>query len=120
MKKISRKEYVSMYGPTTGDKVRLGDTDLIAEVEHDYTIYGEELKFGGGKTLREGMSQSNNPSKEELDLIITNALIVDYTAFIKRILVLKMAKSLALAKAVTKTCKMALKTILAWVLLLKR
>ncbi|GAA9746496.1 urease subunit beta [Helicobacter pylori] len=98
MKKISRKEYVSMYGPTTGDKVRLGDTDLIAEVEHDYTIYGEELKFGGGKTLREGMSQSNNPSKEELDLIITNALIVDYTGIYKADIGIKDGKIAGIGK----------------------
>ena len=77
-KTIDRKAYSDMYGPTTGDKVRLGDTDLIIEVEKDLTIYGEESKFGGGKVLRDGMGQASGISQEKaIDLIITNALIVD-------------------------------------------
>lgn len=82
--KISAKKYASMFGPTTGDKVRLADTDLIIEVEKDYTVYGEEIKFGGGKTLRDGMGQCVNIKAEDaLDLVITNALIVDSTGIIK-------------------------------------
>ncbi len=85
MSKISGEKYAMMYGPTTGDKVRLADTNLIIEVEKDYTVYGDEAKFGGGKTLRDGMGQSVNSTSAEgdLDLIITNALIVDYTGIYK-------------------------------------
>ncbi|MFC3848162.1 urease subunit beta [Helicobacter baculiformis] len=99
MKKISRKEYVSMYGPTTGDRVRLGDTNLILEVEHDYTTYGEEIKFGGGKTIRDGMSQTNSPTSYELDLVITNALIVDYTGIYKADIGIKDGKIAGIGKA---------------------
>lgn len=83
--KISREKYAMMYGPTTGDKVRLADTNLIIEVEKDFTIYGEECKFGGGKTLRDGMGQSvtTTSADGDLDLVITNALIVDYTGIYK-------------------------------------
>ena len=77
--KISGSKYAAMYGPTTGDKVRLADTSLVIEVEKDYTTYGDEVKFGGGKTIRDGMGQSvKTCSKDgDLDLVITNALIVD-------------------------------------------
>lgn len=83
--KISGEKYAMMYGPTTGDKVRLADTNLIIEVEKDFTIYGEECKFGGGKTLRDGMGQSvtTTSADGDLDLVITNALIVDYTGIYK-------------------------------------
>lgn len=83
--KISGEKYAMMYGPTTGDKVRLADTNLIIEVEKDFTIYGEECKFGGGKTLRDGMGQSvtTTSGDGDLDLVITNALIVDYTGIYK-------------------------------------
>lgn len=85
MSKISGEKYAMMYGPTTGDKVRLADTNLIIEVEKDYTVYGDEAKFGGGKTLRDGMGQNVNSTSGDgdLDLIITNALIVDYTGIYK-------------------------------------
>lgn len=85
MSKISGEKYAMMYGPTTGDKVRLADTNLVIEVEKDYTLYGDEAKFGGGKTLRDGMGQSVNSTSADgdLDLIITNALIVDYTGIYK-------------------------------------
>src|SRR5437868_6103331 len=66
-----------MFGPTIGDKVRLADTELIIEVEKDYTIYGEEVKFGGGKVIRDGMGQGQAMSAEVADTIITNALIID-------------------------------------------
>ncbi len=75
--KISRQAYAEMFGPTTGDRVRLADTDLWIEVEHDYTIYGEEVKFGGGKVIRDGMGQGQKIAAEVADTVITNALIVD-------------------------------------------
>lgn len=83
--KYSRQQYADNYGPTVGDKVRLADTDLWIEVEKDYTVYGDELKFGGGKVLREGMGQNGTYSRDEnvLDLLITNALILDYTGIYK-------------------------------------
>ena len=81
---ISRRAYADMYGVTTGDRLRLGDTNLIIEVEKDYTVYGDECKFGGGKVLRDGMGQSSGVSQAEaLDTLITNALIVDATGIYK-------------------------------------
>ncbi|SFP54166.1 urease subunit alpha [Tranquillimonas alkanivorans] len=81
---ISRATYADMYGPTTGDRVRLADTDLIVEVERDLTIYGEEVKFGGGKVIRDGMGQSQATRAEgAMDTVITNALIVDVTGIYK-------------------------------------
>ena len=81
---ISRASYASMYGPTTGDRVRLGDTDLILQVERDLTTYGEEVKFGGGKVIRDGMGQSQiSRAGGAMDTVITNALIVDYTGIYK-------------------------------------
>ena len=77
MAKISRKAYADMFGPTTGDRVRLADTDLIVEVEKDYTIYGEEVKFGGGKVIRDGMGQGQAEARAVADTVITNALIID-------------------------------------------
>ena len=83
--KIEAGKYISMYGPTVGDKVRLGDTDLFIEVEKDYTVYGDECKFGGGKSLRNGMGQSATGTSKngDLDLVITNALILDYWGIVK-------------------------------------
>ena len=82
--KLSRETYANMYGPTTGDRVRLGDTELWVEVEHDMTVYGDELKFGGGKVIREGMGQATGlPDAETLDCIITNALIIDWSGIYK-------------------------------------
>jgi urease subunit alpha len=82
--KISRAAYADMFGPTVGDKVRLADTDLIVEVEKDLTIYGEEVKFGGGKVIRDGMGQSQASRAEgAVDTVITNALIIDYTGIVK-------------------------------------
>ena len=81
---ISRSSYSEMYGPTTGDKVRLADTDLIIEVEKDFTIYGEEVKFGGGKVIRDGMGQSQVTRKDgAVDTVITNALVVDINGIFK-------------------------------------
>jgi urease subunit alpha len=82
--KISRAAYADMFGPTTGDKVRLADTDLIVEVEKDLTSYGEEVKFGGGKVIRDGMGQSQAARADgAVDTVITNALIIDHTGIIK-------------------------------------
>ncbi len=82
--KMKRAHYADMFGPTTGDKVRLGDTSLILEVEKDHTVYGDECKFGGGKVIREGMGQAAGVgAKDALDCVITNALVVDYTGIYK-------------------------------------
>ncbi len=82
--RISRSAYADIYGPTTGDKVRLADTSLILEVEKDFTVYGDECKFGGGKTIREGMGQATGVGADiALDCVITNALVVDYTGIYK-------------------------------------
>lgn len=82
--RIKRSHYAEIYGPTTGDKLRLGDTTLVLEVEKDFAVYGDECKFGGGKVLREGMGQAAGVSQDDaLDLLITNALIIDYTGIYK-------------------------------------
>ena len=82
--KISREKYASIFGPTTGDWVRLADTELFAEVEYDYTVYGEEVKFGGGKVIRDGMGQSQvTRSDGAVDLVVTNALVIDYLGIYK-------------------------------------
>ena len=98
---ISGRKYAMMYGPTTGDKVRLADTSLILEVEKDHTHYGDEIKFGGGKTIRDGMGQSVKVSREDgcLDLVITNALIVDYTGIIKADIGIREGKIAGIGKA---------------------
>ena len=83
MSSIDRRSYAQMFGPTTGDKVRLGDTELWIEVEKDFTTYGDEVKFGGGKVIRDGMGQSQRVADEVADLVITNALILDYWGIIK-------------------------------------
>ena len=83
MTTIDRNTYASMFGPTTGDRVRLGDTALTIEVERDFATYGEEVKFGGGKVIRDGMGQSQEPSSKTVDLVITNALILDYWGIVK-------------------------------------
>jgi urease subunit alpha len=80
---ISRRAYAEMFGPTTGDRVRLADTNLIIQVEKDFTVYGEEVKFGGGKVIRDGMGQSQRVSKQTVDTVITNALIIDHWGIVK-------------------------------------
>lgn len=99
--KISSDKYAMMYGPTTGDKVRLADTDLIIEVEKDYTTYGDEAKFGGGKTLRDGMGQSvtTTSADGDLDLVITNCLVVDYTGIFKADIGIKDGRIAGIGKA---------------------
>ncbi len=98
--KITRQAYAEMFGPTTGDRLRLADTELIIEVEKDYTIYGEEVKFGGGKVIRDGMGQSQRVSAETVDTVITNALIVDaVTGIVKADIGLKDGRIAAIGKA---------------------
>jgi urease subunit alpha len=98
--KITRQAYAEMFGPTTGDRLRLADTELIIEVEKDRTIYGEEVKFGGGKVIRDGMGQSQRVSAETVDTVITNALIVDAVAgIIKADIGLKNGRIAAIGKA---------------------
>src|ERR1700757_373681 len=88
--KMNRAAYAQMFGPTVGDKVRLADTDLIVEVEKDFTTYGEEVKFGGGKVLRGGLRQSR-PTRREgaVDTVITNALILDHQGIVKADIAIK-------------------------------
>ncbi|MDH5728212.1 MAG: urease subunit alpha [Gammaproteobacteria bacterium] len=97
--KMTRQAYSEMFGPTTGDRVRLGDTDLFVQVESDKTIYGEEVKFGGGKVIRDGMGQSQRVSAEVADTVITNALIVDHWGIIKADVALKNGKIAGIGKA---------------------
>ncbi|UCV18713.1 urease subunit alpha [Ferribacterium limneticum] len=98
--KITRQAYAEMFGPTTGDRLRLADTELIIEVEKDHTIYGEEVKFGGGKVIRDGMGQGQRVSAETVDTVITNALIVDaVTGIVKADIGLKDGRIAAIGKA---------------------
>ncbi|WP_434154408.1 urease subunit alpha [Pseudomonas sp. JZ134] len=97
--KISRQAYADMFGPTTGDKVRLADTDLWIEVEHDHTVYGEEVKFGGGKVIRDGMGQSQRCAADVADTVITNALILDHWGIVKADVGLKDGRIAAIGKA---------------------
>ena len=96
---ISRKAYTDMFGPTTGDKVRLGDTALIVEVEKDFTVYGDEVKFGGGKVIRDGMGQSQRVSADTPDTVITNALIIDHWGIVKADVGIKDGRISAIGKA---------------------
>jgi len=98
--RISRAAYADMFGPTVGDKVRLADTDLIIEVERDFTTYGEEVKFGGGKVIRDGMGQSQVARADgAVDTVITNALIVDHWGIVKADIGLKDGRIVAIGKA---------------------
>jgi urease subunit alpha len=99
MTRIDRRAYAEMYGPTTGDRVRLGDTELIIEVERDHTIYGEEVKFGGGKVIRDGMGQGQRTAREVADTVITNALIVDHWGIVKADIGLKDGRIAGIGKA---------------------
>ena len=98
--KISRQAYAEMFGPTVGDRLRLADTELFVEVEKDYTLYGEEVKFGGGKVIRDGMGQSQRISKDTADTVITNALIIDaVTGIIKADIGIKDGRIAGIGKA---------------------
>jgi urease subunit alpha len=97
--KITRQAYAEMYGPTVGDRVRLADTELWIEVEKDYTVYGEEVKFGGGKVIRDGMGQGQLPSDKVADTVITNALIVDHWGIVKADIGIKHGRIWKIGKA---------------------
>src|SRR5262249_22765774 len=97
---ISRAAYAHMFGPTVGDRVRLADTDLVIEVEKDFTTYGEEVKFGGGKVIRYGMGQSQRPRTDgAVDTVITNALILDHWGVVKADVGIKDGRIAAIGKA---------------------
>ena len=97
--KITRRAYAEMFGPTTGDRVRLADTELWLEVEKDFTTYGEEVKFGGGKVIRDGMGQSQRLAAEVADTVITNALIIDHWGIVKADIGIKHGRIQAIGKA---------------------
>lgn len=96
---IDKRAYAEMFGPTTGDRMRLADTDLWIEVEKDFTVYGEEVKFGGGKVIRDGMGQSQLCAKDVADTVITNALIIDHWGIVKADIGLKNGRISAIGKA---------------------
>ena len=100
-KNIRRANYAKMYGPTTGDRVRLGDTELFIEIEHDHTVYGDEAKFGGGKTIRDGMAQSATATRKEgvLDFVITSVMIIDHWGIVKADIGIKDGKIVGIGKA---------------------
>src|SRR5881398_3556098 len=97
---INRTKYANMYGPTTGDRVRLADTELVIQVEKDLTVYGDEAKFGGGKTIRDGMAQSATARRDEgvLDFVITSAIIVDHWGIVKADIGIKDGKIVGIGK----------------------
>src|ERR1700757_3777338 len=98
--KMSRNAYAQMFGPTVGDRIRLADTDLVIEVEKDFTTYGEEVKFGGGKVIRDGMGQSQVTSRQgAVDTVITNAVIVDTWGIVKADVGIKDGKIHSIGKA---------------------
>jgi urease subunit alpha len=97
--KIGRTAYAEMFGPTIGDRVRLADTNLIVEVERDLTVYGEEVKFGGGKVIRDGMGQSQRTTRDSADTVITNALVIDWWGIVKCDLAIKSGVIAKLGKA---------------------
>src|SRR5256885_15328837 len=99
MASITRQAYAEMFGPTVGDRLRLADTALVIEVEKDHTVYGEEVKFGGGKVIRDGMGQSQRPHAEVADTVITNALIVDYWGIVKADIGIKNGRISGIGKA---------------------
>ena len=98
---INRIKYANMYGPTTGDRIRLGDTELIVEVEKDHTVYGDEAKFGGGKTVRDGMAQSATATRDDgvLDFVITSVLVIDHWGIVKADIGIKDGKIAGIGKA---------------------
>jgi urease subunit alpha len=99
MSKISRKAYAEMFGPTTGDRIRLADTELFIEIEKDHTTYGEEVKFGGGKVIRDGMGQSQRSHRDVMDTVITNAVILDHWGIVKADIGIKAGRIAAIGKA---------------------
>ena len=99
MAKMDRHSYAQMFGPTTGDRVRLGDTDIWIQVEKDFTVYGDEVKFGGGKVIRDGMGQSQMTNDVAVDLVITNALVLDHWGIVKGDVGIKAGRIFKVGKA---------------------
>ena len=99
MSTMSRRAYAEMFGPTVGDKIRLGDTEIIIEVEKDFARYGEEVKFGGGKVIRDGMGQGQGCAADVADCVITNALILDHWGIVKADIGIKNGRIIAIGKA---------------------
>ncbi|MDO8300957.1 urease subunit alpha [Lacisediminimonas sp.] len=99
MTRISRQAYAEMYGPTTGDRIRLADTELFIEIEKDYATYGEEVKFGGGKVIRDGMGQSQRPHAQVMDTVITNAVVLDHWGIVKADVGIKGGRIAGIGKA---------------------
>src|SRR5271163_1559814 len=101
--KIPRRTYAELYGPTTGDRIRLADTELVIEIEKDFTHYGDEITFGGGKVIRDGMGQSSTSLREEphgaLDLVITNAVLLDHWGIVKGDIGIKNGRIVKVGKA---------------------
>src|SRR5260370_2465295 len=97
--KLSRQAYAEMFGPTVGDRIRLADTDLVIEIEKDFTVYGEEVKFGGGKVIRDGMGQPQRTAKDAADTVITNAVSVDHRGIVKADLGIKDGRIAGIGKA---------------------
>jgi urease subunit alpha len=97
--RIGRRAYAEMFGPTTGDRIRLADTGLFVEIEHDATIYGEEVKFGGGKVIRDGMGQSQRVHADVVDTVVTNAVIIDHWGIVKADIGIKDGRIAAIGKA---------------------
>src|SRR5467141_1412020 len=97
---LSRAAYAGHYGPTAGDRIRLADTELIVEIEKDFTVYGEEVQFGGGKVIRDSQGQSPLPAGlDQLDLVITNAVVLDYWGIVKGDVGVKNGRIFAVGKA---------------------
>src|SRR5215203_2361009 len=98
---INRIKYANMYGPTVGDKIRLGDTELFIQIEKDFTVYGDEAKFGGGKTVRDGMAQSSTAKRDEgvLDMVITSVIVIDHWGIVKGDIGIKDGKIVGVGKA---------------------
>lgn len=99
MRTMSRSDYASMFGPTTGDRLRLADSELFIEIENDHTIYGEEVKFGGGKVIRDGMGQAQVSCAESPDTVITNAVVLDYWGIVKADVAIKNGRISGIGKA---------------------
>ena len=101
MRSMNRIKYANMYGPTTGDRIRLGDTELFIEIEKDFTVYGDEAKFGGGKTIRDGMAQSATAMRNEgvADLVLTSVMIIDHSGIVKADIAIRDGKIIGIGKA---------------------
>src|SRR5579862_6881234 len=99
MRHIDRRAYAEMFGPTTGDRIRLGDTELWIEIERDYAVYGEEVKFGGGKVIRDGMGQGQRTDAQVVDTVITNVVLLDHWGIVKADVGIKNGRIASIGKA---------------------